>query len=179
MADRLIPRHWLMRSLYLALVLTLVFVLLMPLDVLPPSWAGPDLVVALTFAWVVRRPEYVPVLLVALVALVMDILLQRPPGLWAALMVLGAETLRNRAPGLRDLSFLAEWASVASTLIVMTIAYRTILALLLVDQAPLGLSLMQLLSTLAVYPLMALLSQNVLGVRKPAPGELDAMGRGQ
>lgn len=177
MADRLIPRHWIMRLLYLALCVVLIFFLLLPLDILPPSWAGPDLMLALTFAWIVRRPEYVPAVLIALVALSMDLLLQRPPGLWAALVVVGAETLRKRVLTLRDLGFMAEWASVASTMILTTLGYRIVLALLMVDQAPLGLSLMQLISTLMIYPLVALVSQIILGVRKLTPGDVDTIGR--
>lgn len=177
MAETLLPRSWVMRLLYLALCVALVFLHLLPLEHLPPKWAGPDLVLALTFAWAVRRPDYVPVLLVALVALGMDLLLQRPPGLWAALMVIGTQTLRNRAPALRDLTFAAEWASVASTMVVITLANRIILAVLMVDQAPLGLSLMQLLSTLIVYPAVALVSHALFGVRKRAPGDLDTAGQ--
>lgn len=177
MGNRMFPRHWIMRLLYLALCLILIFILLLPLDILPPSWAGPDLMLALTFAWVVRRPEYVPAVLIGLVALAMDLLLQRPPGLWAALVVGGAETLRNRVLTLRDLGFMAEWASVASTMILTTLGYRIVLAVLMVDQAPLGLSLMQLISTLLIYPVVALVSQGVLGVRKLTPGDIDAMGR--
>ncbi|NCQ25270.1 MAG: rod shape-determining protein MreD [Rhodobacteraceae bacterium CG17_big_fil_post_rev_8_21_14_2_50_63_15] len=177
MADRLIPRHWIMRMLYVVLCLILIFVLLLPLGILPPSWAGPDLMLALTFAWVVRRPDYVPAALIAIIALSMDLLLQRPPGLWAALVVGGAEALRNRVLVLRDLGFSAEWATVASTMILVTLGYRFVLALLMVDQAPLGLSLMQLISTLTIYPVVAFVSQTVLGVRKLAPGDVDTMRR--
>ena len=178
MADTVLPRVWLMRALYLGLSGLLAFVHLLPLDTMPPGWAGPNIFLALTFAWAIRRPDYVPVLLVALVALGTDLLLQRPPGLWAAITVLGLETLRNRAFSLRDLTFAAEWAAVSSTLVVMTLAYQFILTILMVDQAPLGLSLMQLFATLLAYPLVALLSHAVFGVRKRAPGDLDtAAGR--
>ncbi|MGK8233186.1 rod shape-determining protein MreD [Roseovarius sp. MS2] len=176
MVDALLPRAWVMRALYLALCITLLFLHLLPLAHTPPKWAGPDLVMALTFAWAVRRPDYVPVLLVGLVALGLDLMLQRPPGLWAALMVIGTQTLRNRASALRDLTFAAEWASVASSMIVMTVANRVILAILMVDQAPLGLSLMQLMSTLIAYPAIAFLSHALFGVRKRAPGDLDPAG---
>jgi rod shape-determining protein MreD len=57
----------------------------------------------------------------------------------------------------------------------MTLAYRIALSVLMVDQAPLGLSLMQLLATLLVYPLVALLSHGLLGVRKRAPGDFDPL----
>jgi rod shape-determining protein MreD len=168
---------WLMRALFAALAGALVFARLLPLDTLPPGWAGPDLFVALAFAWAVRRPDYVPPLLVAGLALAMDLLLQRPPGLWAAITLLGCETLRRRAPALRDRTFPAEWAAVAGTLVAMTVAARLVLTLFLVDQAPLGLSLMQLLSTLAAYPLVAALSHLVFRVRKLAPGDLATRGQ--
>lgn len=177
MAESFIQRYWLMRALYLILCIILILMHLLPLDIQPSNWTGPDLILAITFAWVLRRPDYVPVLLIALVALAMDLLFQRPPGLWAACVVMGAETLRNRAPMLRDLSFAAEWASVASTMVAITLAYRLVLAVLMVDQAPLGLSLMQMLFTLMVYPVVAFLSHTVMGVRKLTPGDLDAMGK--
>lgn len=163
---------WLMRAVYAGLAGALVFLHLLPLDTRPPGWAGPDLFVALTFAWVLRRPDYVPPLLVAGLALMMDLLFHRPPGLWAALMLIGTQALRHRAPALRDRTFAADWAAVAGVLVAITLGYRLVLTLLLVDQAPLGLSLMQLLSTLAAYPLVALASHLLLGVRKPAPGDL-------
>jgi rod shape-determining protein MreD len=176
MADAGALHLWLMRALFAALAGALVFARLLPLDMAPPGWAGPDLFLALAFAWAVRRPEYVPALLVAGLALALDLLLQRPPGLWAALTVIGCETLRRRATALRDLTFVAEWAAVAGTLVAMVLGYRLVLTLLLVDQAPLGLSLMQLLSTLVAYPLAAALSHFLFGVRKRAPGDL-ATGR--
>ncbi|WP_417727168.1 rod shape-determining protein MreD [Roseovarius sp.] len=176
MAEVLLPRSWIMRALYLGLCVSLLFLHLLPLEHLPPKWAGPDLVMALTFGWAVRRPDYVPVLLVGFVALGLDLMLQRPPGLWAALMVIGTQTLRSRAPSLRDLTFAAEWASVASTMILITVANRVVLAILMVDQAPLGLSLMQLLSTLVAYPAVAAVSHALFGVRKRAPGDLDTTG---
>ncbi|SLN24372.1 hypothetical protein PEL8287_01114 [Roseovarius litorisediminis] len=177
MAERSGQHFWIMRSFYLLLCLIVVFMHLLPVNTVPRGWAGPDLVLALTFAWVVRRPEFVPPLLVALVFVLTDLLFQRPPGLWAALVLLGSETLRARAPGLRELAFPVEWLTVTTTLIAMTLAFRLILAILLVDQAPLWLSAMQLVMTLLAYPLVVWLSHAILGVRKLAPGDLDAHGR--
>lgn len=168
-------RFWIMRSLYVALCLMLLFIQLLPLDTVPKVWAAPELILAVTFAWVLRRPEYVPASLIALIFLLADLLLQRPPGLWAALVLIGAETLRVRAPGLRDLTFPVEWLTVCSTLVIMTLGYRIILSLTVVDQAPLGLSLIQLVMTLLAYPVVVLLTQTIFGVRKMTPGEVDAM----
>ncbi len=174
MADRGALHLWLMHALFAGLAGALIFARLLPLDTWPPGWAGPDLFVALACAWAVRRPDYVPPLLVAGLALLMDLLFQRPPGLWAALTLIGIEALRRRAPALRDRTFLADWAAVAGTLVAMTLGYRLVLGVLFVDQPALGLSLTQLLSTLAAYPLVAALSHFLLGVRKRAPGDLAA-----
>jgi rod shape-determining protein MreD len=163
-----------MRMLFGVLCLLLIFLHLLPLQLLPRGWAGPDVMLALTFAWVLRRPDFVPPLLIAGLFLLTDLLFQRPPGLWAALVLLGSQTLRAREPGLRDLTFAVEWVSVATTLVAMTLGYRIILAILMVDQAPLGLSLMQLVLTLMVYPVVALISHTAFGVRKIAPGDIDA-----
>ncbi|WP_320177270.1 rod shape-determining protein MreD [Roseovarius pacificus] len=176
MAERKSPNRWSMRILYLVLCLALVFLHLLPLDTLPRGWAGPDLMLALTFAWVLRRPDYVPPLLIAGVFLLADLLFQRPPGLWAAFVLISSQTLRNREAGLRDLTFAMEWLNVATTLVALTIGYRIVLTIMLVDQVPLGLSLMQLVATLVVYPLVAFASQAVLRVRKIAPGDVDALG---
>lgn len=169
-------RLWMMRALYAALFMAILFFQLMPIHTGPRVWAGPDLSLALTLAWVLRRPECVPPLLVALLFLLADLLLHRPPGLWAALVLITAEMLRARYVGLRDMTFVAEWVAVGAALVALTLSYRTILNLLVVDQAPLGLSLIQLIMTLAVYPLVVLISQTVFGIRKRAPGDLDALG---
>ncbi len=176
MADRKKQNKWVMRAVFVLACLVLIFLHLLPLDTLPRGWAGPDLILALTFAWVLRRPDFVPATLIAAIFLLGDLLFQRPPGLWAAIVLLGSEALRRREPGLRGLTFAAEWATVATTLVAMTVGYRLVLTLLVVDRAPLGLSLMQLVATLAAYPLVALISQWVFGVRKIAPGDIDALG---
>lgn len=176
MADREATFLWTMRALYVGLSLVMVYLHLLPLDTVPRGWAGPDLVLALTFAWVLRRPEYVPPLLIALVLLLCDLLFHRPPGLWAALVLIASQTLRGQTRDLRDMTFSVEWLSVATTLVAITIAYRVILAILLIDQAPLGLSLMQMVMTLFAYPLVVIVSQALFGVRHLAPGDVDPMG---
>jgi rod shape-determining protein MreD len=166
---------WAQRVIFAALCLTVIFWRLLPLDTLPRGWAGPDLITALAFAWVLRRPEYAPPLLIALLVLLADLLFQRPPGLWAALVLLGSEALKGRAAGLRDMSFVPEWLTVAVLLVAMTLAERTALAILLVPQAPLGLSLMQVVMTVLAYPVVVGASAVLFGVRKLRPGDAAAM----
>ncbi|MDG1129200.1 rod shape-determining protein MreD [Seohaeicola saemankumensis] len=177
MAEGSTTRVWGMRMMYLALALVLIFAQLMPLDFSPQAWAGPDLLVAFTFAWALRRPEFVPALSIGLVVLLADLLFLRPPGLWAALMVLGTQALRNRARNLRDQPFVMEWLAVAGVFLAISVANRLVLAILMVPQAPLGLTIIHVLMTLICYPVVVMLSQWVFGVRKAAPGDLDRLGQ--
>jgi rod shape-determining protein MreD len=186
MAERNTGKLFSKRLIYVAIWVGLIFLHLLPINVARPSplsdpslleriWTGPDLHLAITFAWVLRRPEYVPAVLVAATFLMSDLLLQRPPGLWAALALVGTEALRSRAPSLRDLTFPIEWLNVAMTMIAVFIGYRVILGLMLVEAGPLSQALAQVCVTIAIYPVVAFLSQVVFRVRKISPGDIDGM----
>lgn len=175
MAELSTSRLWAMRLGFFGLALLILFFHLLPLDTVPRRWAPPDLLVAFAFAWVLRRPDYVPALSIALVMLMADLMLQRPPGLLALLLVLGCEYLKNQTAGLREASFLGEWAAVAIVLVGITVLNRVILWLVAVQSAPLGLSLIQMVLTIALYPAVVLVTQSLMGVRKLSPGDAGAM----
>ena len=164
------------RSLYLGLSALLIFLGLLPLSTLPPDWPGPDLVLCLTIAWVLRRPDYAPALSLVAVFLVSDLFAMRPPGLWALIVLIGTEFLRSREALTRDLPFALEWAMVGAVIAAMALANWLILALFMVPQIALGPVVMQLLSTLFAYPAVVALSHVFLGLRKVAPGAVDALG---
>ncbi|KUJ73711.1 rod shape-determining protein MreD [Ruegeria marisrubri] len=167
---------WLMRALYPLLALLILFFHLLPLGTLPARWAPPDLLVALTLAWVLRRPDYVPLLSIAVVMLMADLLLQRPPGLLAALVVAGSAYLRSAAPGMRDAGFAAEWLTVGIVIVAIAFCNRAVLWITAVQQAPLWLVILQVAATLATYPLVVWISKGLFGVRRPALSESDALG---
>ncbi|AXI48135.1 rod shape-determining protein MreD [Sulfitobacter sp. SK012] len=200
-------RLWLMRAGFVLLTALIIFYQLLPLDTAPVDlfttdlvplaasdssdarlerllhlsdprrWIGPDLLLGFAMAWSLRRPEYVPAILLAGIFLLADMLLQRPPGLLALLTLVGCENLKMRERGLRDATFVAEWIAVAFVMVSIFIANRIILSLLLVDTAPWGLSLIELGMTLLFYPLIAGVTHGLMGVRKTAPGELDSKGQ--
>ncbi|AZV79517.1 rod shape-determining protein MreD [Parasedimentitalea marina] len=171
------PAHiWLMRAAFPALALLIVFFRLLPLDTVPRQWAPPDLLMAMAMAWSLRRPDYVPIVLLALTLLLADLMFQRPPGLLALLVLLGCEYLKPRALTHRDTGFAAEWISVSLVLTAITVFNRTALALVGVQQAPLGLILIQMLLTIAAYPLVVFVSQSILGVRRLTSTELETLG---
>lgn len=169
-------RIWMMRASFAMLAFVIIFFHLIPLDTVPRRWAPPDLIIAFAFAWVMRRPDYLPPLLLAGVMLMADLMFQRPPGLLAVLVVMGAEYLRTRTIGLSEASFVGEWLAVAIVMIGITVIYRIVLSVMAVDQASLGLSLIQMVLTIVIYPLVVLISQAVMKVRKIAPGDSDALG---
>lgn len=167
--DRPASHLWVKRSLYLLLAALILFLHLLPLDSKPDRWPFPDLLIALTFAWVLRRPDYVPTLAIAAVMLMADLLLQRPPGLLAALVVMGAAYLRSAAPGMRDAGFVGEWTTAGAVITGIFVLNRLILAILSVQQAALALMVVQVVLTIAIYPLIVLLSQSGFGVRRKSP----------
>lgn len=174
--DKSASRLWFMRGLYLFLGLLVMFFHLLPLDTQPGHLPFPDVLIALTFAWVLRRPEYVPTISIAAVMLMADFLLQRPPGLLSALVVIGAGYLRSAAPGMRDIGFAKEWTTVAVAIGVIFAMNRLILFLLSVNQTSLGPVLIQVLMTIAAYPLVVVVSRGLLGVRRPSAADIAAVG---
>lgn len=176
MGETVTARVWGFRALFVALVLLVIFVRFLPFQTGTAAWPGPDILVALIFAWTLRRPAYVPVLLVALAVLLSDLVFHRPPGLWSALVVLSCEALRARSDGLRDVPFPMEWLTVAVILGGATILYRVFHTIFVLDLEPLSTATIQYVMTLIVYPFVVLVSRYAFDIRKAAPGEVDERG---
>lgn len=168
---------WGMRLMFVLVAFLILFFHLLPLNPAPSQWAGPDVLVAVVFAWAIRRPDYVPIILVAAVMLLADMMLQRPPGLWSVLVVCAAEWLKSRERRQRETTFVLEWLTFAGTLIVITILYRAVMMILILAPGTLTLSLVQVLMTIAVYPVVVIVSYFLFGVRRAAPGDVDRLGR--
>lgn len=167
---------WSGRLTYILLAFVLILAPLLPLNTVPRSYATPDILLLVTAAWAARRPDTLPAPLVAAVFLLADFLFQRPPGLQAALVLLLTEWLRTRSPRLRKGSFLGEWVAVGTGIAVLGLVNRAVLALLMTPQPHLGLTLTQLILTIALYPVIAGVAHMALGLRRPAQGEVDALG---
>jgi rod shape-determining protein MreD len=170
-------RLWLMRGSFMLLTVLILFFQLLPLETTPRIWAGPDLLLCFAMAWSMRRPEYVPPLALALAFLLADLLLQRPPGLWAMFALMACENLKSRGRSLRDANFAAEWITVGLIIMVITVFERLVLGLVLVDLPLLTVTLSELGMTLLFYPLVVAITHFLMGVRKTAPGDLDALGQ--
>ncbi len=169
-------RAWSKRALFILIAAVIAFVHLMPLDTVPGGWPAPDLMLALTFAWALRRPAYVPVLLVAAVFLLTDLLFQRPPGLMAALVVAAAEWLKGRSRTMRDAPFMLEVTTIVAALVAVALLYRLGLAVMLLPLPPFPLTVAQLVFTALSVPGVIVISHYLFGVRPMAPGGMDTAG---
>lgn len=165
------------RGVFVAVAVLSMFLRLLPIDFEAGRWPGPDILLCLTLAWVMRRPDYLPTLLIAAVFFVEDLLLMRPPGLWTALVLLGTELVRSRLALSRELSFPAEWLLTGLLMIVMVLLYRLAFAMTLLPQTSLGYAMIQVLTSILIYPVVVWVSHATLGVHKPVMGEIDKLGR--
>ncbi|MFN4100880.1 MAG: rod shape-determining protein MreD [Pararhodobacter sp.] len=164
-------------GLWALIALGSILLRILPLDDPNGGWPAPDLLLALTLAWVLRRPTHLPALAIALVFLAEDLFLMRPPGLWALAVLLGTEFLRRRTLVVREMNLMLEWAMVAAVMVSMSLGYRLVLMIVMTPRDPIDLSVMALAVTILVYPLVVWFLQFVLRVRKPATGEVDELGR--
>ena len=164
-------RLFLIQSGFVLMSLWLLLADLLPLQTLPRNWAGPDLLLCFALVWSVRRPEYVPLVTLALVFLLADFLLQRPPGLAAALMLLAAADMQARSRVLRDAGFAAEWARATLLIVGAALAGQVTQVVFLTNPPGFMLLVSQTLLTALAYPLCVAISAGLLGVRMPSPGE--------
>lgn len=166
-----------MRIVFAALCCAFLMFHLLPLGQASSVAFAPDLILCLTLAWVSRRPEFTPVLLIAGTALVADLLLGRAPGLWAALTLMLAEYTRNRGYRLKSAGFFWEWMRIAAGIAVIFVVNRVALMVLLVDVPPLMAVLTQYGATTVLYPVVTALSALILRVRHVEPSESPGRAR--
>ncbi|RCW83401.1 rod shape-determining protein MreD [Paracoccus lutimaris] len=164
MIEPLRRQRMLGQALFVLLFLAILFWRLVPMAPGRVFWPGPDLSLCLAMVWVLRRPDQVPVLTIGLIFLIEDIILLRPIGLWAAVMVIGTEAARKREAGWRELPFMVEWLRVAILMAVMMAGYRFPMAVFFLPLPPLGQVILQYIATIAAYPLVAGLAGWLFGL---------------
>lgn len=177
MIDPVTLALWRGRAGFVLIAALLMFIALLPLGGAAGRLPGPDLLACVVFAWMMRRPDFMPLWLLAGVMLLADVMLMRPIGLWAALTVVAAEVIRARRVLMRELSFPMEWAVVAGLMLAMLLIYRFVCALTLLPQVGFGMAMVQWLWTVIAYPAVVLFTTYALALRKPSLGEIDAYGR--
>ena len=177
MIDPFLVRLWLHRLLFILVGAVIIFIKILPISLPIDRWPAPDLLLAMTLVWVMRRPDYVPVFAIAVVFLVSDIMLQRPPGLLAAIMVGMTEFIRGRLILWRDWTFPLEWLVMAAVIFAIALINRVGLTLFFVPRPGIGSVLLQALLTVLAYPIVAGFAVFILRIRRIDPGDIDVMSR--
>ena len=167
---------WSYRGLYIFLGLGIIFIKILPIPQTAGVWPYPDILFCLTMSWIIRRPEYLPTLLIAFMFLLTDLFLMYPPGLRAFGVLLGAEFLRNRIYILRELSLIGEWIVVSLVIIVIFALTHLIAFLTVISTTNFGLEMIGASTSIAAYPLVVWISNAFFKVHKPAMGEVDERG---
>ena len=159
MAEERSNSWWLIPTGYALFGFLLIFIALVPQSLIPNRFSGPNLILALSFAMVIRRSRILPVWLVALVALIGDFMLSRPLGLNTFLTVIAVEIIRANRLSFLDMFFMMEWLFIGLMIIIMALAQQFMLGFVLLPGFPWVTVLWQVSLTILCYPLMVLMAQ--------------------
>lgn len=162
---------------FVAIAALILFARVLPLDTTPGGYPPPDLILCFAFAWTVRRPDYLPVVIVVAVLIVADMLTLSAPFVEPFLALLALEALRARRVQLADQTFAVEWGMIAVVFLMMMLAERVLLGVFLVPQPAFGLSVLEMVTSVVFYPVVVLISQIGLKVAWLKPGALDPEAR--
>lgn len=166
MASRFSESGWYHPTLYLVFCLVILFFQLLPLS---PGYAGlpaPDLLLCLTFAWVIRQPDRLPVGMIVGLFFIADFLLQRPPGLWTAIVLIAVEFLKSRIITTREISWVVEWFTTATVMVAAVLLNRAFLAMFIVPLPSFSLEALLLLFNVMAYPLVMLFLRYAVGLER-------------
>ena len=142
---------------YFCIGLLIIFFQILPLQTTPQAWSGPNVLLVFFAAIVTKRPEFTSSFLVASIFLIEDFFLMRPPGLMSSLTVLGFYFLKRKFRYQEGNSLLFGWGSVTACLTIILLLYYFISILLFIPSAGFRLTLMELIVTLALYPVFSVL----------------------
>ena len=142
---------------YFCIGLFIVFFQILPLQTIPQTWSGPNVLLVFFAVIVSKRPELTSSFLIASIFLIEDFFLMRPPGLMSSLTVLGFYFLKRKFQNQEVNSFISCWGSVTTCLTIILLLYYFISVLLFIPSAGFKLTLMELIVTLALYPVFSVL----------------------
>ncbi len=143
--------------LYFCIGLLIIFFQILPLQTTPQNWSGPNVLLVFFAAIVTKRPQYTSSFLLALVFLIEDFFLMRPPGLMPALIVISFYILKRKIQNQEENSLISVWVNVATCLTLVLLIYYMISVLLFLPSAGFSLTLMEIIVSLALYPIFSTL----------------------
>lgn len=158
---------YLNQALFAAIAFFAILTAMLPMGLPADSVPMPDLVFAVAFAWTIRSPSTAPFGLIAGVALLADILLMRPIGLWALCLLLATEFARMYRWQIREQLLVVEWGIFAVAFALALSLHSIVLGMAFSPRPGFYLALTYFWSTVIAYPVVVLILHWVFGVRSP------------
>ena len=138
---------------YLAIVALVVLLQTLPVQSLPHPFAPDDVPLAITLAWIMRRPDVMSPIVITLAFLFADTILQRPPGLWTLIVLCASIFLRMRTRGRKEVLFLYEWFIISLVIGVSFLTQYFALMFTFLPVPDLQPYLVQVLLSILIYPI--------------------------
>lgn len=153
------------RVLFVFMALLCIALPLISLDYSVDRRVPPDLFYVLCVAWLIRddRTPSLPVIIA--LALLADVILMRPIGLGALLMLGVSETVRNNIRILRDQDVITEWIIATLGIGAMLVVQNVILTLAFANRLSLGQIGKMTLATGLCYPVVVIVLHYGLRIR--------------
>ena len=147
---------------YLLIVMLLILFQTMPIHTSIDQFAMPDMLLVITFVWVMRRPDVMGPLLITIAFLFADMILQRPPGLWTLTALCSSMFLRSRTIYFKEVIFFYEWLMIGIVVIICFIAQQFLLLFTFLPTHDLVLLVKQAFFTIMLYPIFIWLFRSML-----------------
>ena len=125
----------------------------------------PDLLLIMTFTWVMQRPDIIGPITITIVFLFADFILQRPPGLWTVIVLLAATFLGMRSARFKEVFFIYEWAIVSLIIVFCYLTQYILMRLTFLASYDLQLLTITGLITIFFYPVITWLCKPMLNER--------------
>jgi len=154
------------RFLFLGLNLLGIFLLLVPISMMPSNIAWPQISLLACLALILRCPAYVPYWLVGIAFLLSDFLLSQPMGLGAFIALAATEFLRRNRPAFIEMLFLGEWFGICMIMLAAGIVRALLLAVSLADGMSIIAFAQQFGLNVIAYPFVVFLVQILFRVNK-------------
>ena len=125
----------------------------------------PDILLVMTFSWVMQRPDIIGPILLTIALLFSDFILQRPPGLWTLIVLFSGMFLRMRSIRFKEEFFIYEWATVSVVIVFCYILQNVSMRFAFLAPYDFKLISIQALTAVLFYPICTWLFRPMLKAR--------------
>lgn len=162
-----LQRYWFEIIMFIVCGFVAIGVSILPMSLTPSSSAFPDLLFPVVIAWVIRHPTTAPIFLVVMLGILADVMMMRPIGLWALMLLMSSEAIRLAERTFRDIPFLLEWFYVGALFTILMLLQNLLLFISFSSLYDAGDIVIHIVFSVAFYPLIVLVLRWMVGIRRP------------